>query len=98
MFLQLIQILVIRQIFFEMLVITECIQISKDCIAFQRTRIFDTDMVRVCEHAHDLLLDILRIFRKINTVAQRLAHLPALGIPQQAVEQHGVKGRLAGVL
>ena len=30
--------------------------------------------------------------------AQRLAHLPALGIPQQAMEQHGVKGRLAGVL
>ena len=55
-------------------------------------------MVRVCEHAHNLLLDILRIFCKINTIAQRLAHLHIVHIDIAVVHPVVGKGAAIGAL
>ena len=39
-----------------MLITAECIQINKYRIALHTARVLHTQMVRVSEHAHDLLL------------------------------------------
>ena len=74
MCLQLIQVRILRQILRKMPVRTECIQIGKYGIAFELSRIFDPDMIRVREHGHDLLLHIRLALREIDAVAERLAH------------------------
>ena len=61
----------------------ESIQIGKDGIAFHLSRVLHTDVVRVGVHAHDFLLDVLRLIRQIDTVAKGLAHLSlAIGTRQ----------------
>ena len=42
-----------------MLVPAESLQVDKHRIALHLSRILNTQMVRVCEHAHDFLLHIL---------------------------------------
>ena len=59
---QLIQIIILRHEFREVLRSAECIQIGKYCISFQTARIFNADMVRVSKHTEDLFLNILRFF------------------------------------
>ena len=75
MFLQLIKALIIRKEFLKILRLAKCIQISKYCIAFNLTRILHTDMIWIGIHGHYLFLDVLRLLRQINTVAERFAHL-----------------------
>ena len=58
-----------------MLWAAECIQIDKYRIAFYLSRIFDTKVVRICEHGHDFLTDVICFVRQIDAVAERFAHL-----------------------
>ena len=73
--LEFIQICIVRKELFKMLRLYKRIQIRKDCIAFDLSGILDPEMIRIREHAHDLLLDIIRLLGQVDAVAERLAHL-----------------------
>ena len=53
-----------------MSVITERIQIGKYRVALKITRIFDTDMIWIGIHGHDLFLDICFRLGEIDAVAE----------------------------
>ena len=71
---QFLQISIIRQIPLKMFVLAESVQVSEYGISFQRAWVFHPQMVGVCEHAHDLFPDFIRLFRQVDTVPQRFAH------------------------
>ena len=73
--LELIQICIVRKKLFKMLRLNKGIQIRKDRIAFDLSGILDPEMIRIREHAHDLLLDVIRLLGQVDAVAERLAHL-----------------------
>ena len=54
---------------------TKNIQIVKDHISLNFSRIFHSDMIRICIHAHDFLLQNIHIICQINAVIERLRHL-----------------------
>ena len=72
---QLVQICIVRQEFCKVLRTAECIQISEYRVALHLAGIFHAQMVRVCEHGHDLLAHIFCLVGQVNAVAQRFAHL-----------------------
>ena len=57
------------QIFFKVLITAECIQIDKYWISFYLSRILNAQVVRVCEHGHDLLLDFFFGVGQIDAVS-----------------------------
>ena len=52
------QVLIFWQEFCEIFRFAECIQINKYRVSFHMSRIFHAKMIRVCEHGHNLLLNI----------------------------------------
>ena len=75
MILECVQILIIRQIFCKMLRPAESIEIGEHGIPFHLSRVLHPDVPRIREHTHHLLLHHIGRVRKIDAVAQRLAHL-----------------------
>ena len=73
--LELVQILIIRKELLKMLRTAERIQIDEYRIAVYLSRILHTQVVRVGKHRHDFFLDLIRLIRKVNAVAERFAHL-----------------------
>ena len=55
---QFIQVLIFWQEFCEIFRFGDCILLNKYRISFHTSRIFHTKMIRVCEHGHNLLLNI----------------------------------------
>ena len=78
--LKLIQVLVIRQICFKMLIPAECIQINKYRVAINISRILNTKMIRIREHGHNLLLNLICLIGKINAVSKRFTHFSTLRV------------------
>ena len=75
MLLQLVHTRIFWKEFCEILRLAECIEVDKYRVTFHLPRIFNTQMVRIGEHRHNLLLDILWLLCKIDAVAKRLTHL-----------------------
>ena len=57
-----------------MLWFAESIQVNKYRIAFYFTRIFHTQMIRICEHGHYFFLNFIWLIGQINTVSERFTH------------------------
>jgi hypothetical protein len=73
--LDLIQILVLRPELSKVLRAAEGVQIDEHRVALHLAGVLDPQVVGVGVHGHDLLLDVLRLLRQIDAVAQALAHL-----------------------
>ena len=71
---QLVQIRIFRQKLCKIFRSAKCIKISKYCVSFQFSRIFHPDMSRIGKHTEHFLLNLLRLFRQIDTVPERFAH------------------------
>ena len=63
---QFIQILIFRQEFREVFRFAESIQINKYRIAINISRILNTKMIRIREHGHNLLLNLICLIGKIR--------------------------------
>ena len=53
----------------------ESVQIDEYGVILDLTGVFHAEVVRVGEHGHDLLFDLVRVLAQIDAVAERLAHL-----------------------
>ena len=68
MSLKLFEIMILREIFFKMIILYKSGEIDEDRIVFCMAWIFDFQMSGICEHRHDLLTDGLSIIAKIDAV------------------------------
>ena len=73
--LYLVEVLVFRPELGKVLRAAEGIQINEHRVALHLAGVLHPQVVGVGVHGHDLLLDVLRLLRQIDAVAQALAHL-----------------------
>ena len=71
---QLVQVLIIRKKFREVFWFAESIQVNKYRVAINISRILNTKMIRIREHGHNLLLNLICLIGKINAVSKRFTH------------------------
>ena len=74
-FLQLVQVLVFRQVLFKILITAEGIQVLEHGVAFQMTRVADLQVSRIGVHSHDLLFQHVLRIRQVDGISQRFTHL-----------------------
>ena len=72
--LQFIQVLVIRQICFKMLITAERIQINEHRISFHLSRILHPQVIGIRKHGHDFLLYLILGIRQIYAVSKGFTH------------------------
>ena len=73
--LQLVKVLIIGQITFKVLICAECVKIGKYRVTLNMTGVRNLYMERIGEHTHYFCLDVGGAVCKVNSVAERLAHL-----------------------
>src|SRR5574344_2088488 len=74
MILKCLKIFIFGKIFSKMFRAAEGIQIGKDRITLNLTRIGDLKMIRIGKHTHHLLTHLLCSITKIDTIPERLTH------------------------
>ena len=74
-------VLIVREVALEMFGAAESVQIDEYGVILDLTGVFHAEVVRVGEHGHDLLFDLVRVFAQID------AHPDILGSMKDILEK-----------